>query len=93
MKGWRSKFIFIFIVYFAGFSTAIYLLAPPPENESGKFNEKGLITSSFDSEEFIASFNTGMHKCVDFGKEAALRTAKFIKDKIQEKQLQAKREV
>jgi hypothetical protein len=93
VKGWRSKFIFLFIVYFAGFASAIYTLAPAPEKEIGQVNEKGLINSSFDSEQFIASFNTGMHKCVDFGKEAALRTAKFIKDKIREKQLQAEREV
>jgi hypothetical protein len=93
VRGWRSKFIFLFIVYFAGFSTAIYFLAPPPENDTGGFDEKGLINSSFDSEQFVASFNTGMHKCVDFGKEAALRTAKFIKDKIREKQLQAERKV
>jgi hypothetical protein len=26
--GWRSKFIFLLIVYFAGFATAIYYLAP-----------------------------------------------------------------
>jgi hypothetical protein len=81
----------MFIVYFAGFATAIYFLAPSPENDMGKFNENGLINSSFDSEEFIASFNTGMHKCVDFGKEAALRTAKYIKDRIREKQIQAER--
>ena len=93
MKGFRSKLIFLFIVYFAGFATAIYILAPQPEKEIGQFNEKGLINSSFDSEQFIASFNTGMHKCVDFGKEAALRTATFIKDKIREKQLQTEREV
>jgi hypothetical protein len=26
--GWRSKFIFLLVVYFAGFATAIYYLAP-----------------------------------------------------------------
>jgi hypothetical protein len=26
--GWRSKFIFLLVVYFAGFATAIYCLAP-----------------------------------------------------------------
>lgn len=26
--GWRSKFLFLLIVYFAGFATAIYYLAP-----------------------------------------------------------------
>lgn len=26
--GWRSKFIFLLVIYFAGFATAIYYLAP-----------------------------------------------------------------
>ncbi|HBG28726.1 MAG TPA: hypothetical protein DDX75_16695 [Phycisphaerales bacterium] len=26
--GWRSKFLFMLIIYFAGFATAIYYLAP-----------------------------------------------------------------
>jgi len=32
MGAWRSKFIFLLIVYFAGFATAIYILVPVPEN-------------------------------------------------------------
>ena len=89
MKGWRSKFIFLCIVYFAGFATAIYMLAPPPE---GQANQPGTTDSTqinFDSQEFVNSFNSGMHKCLDLGKVAALRTAKYIKEKVQDKQLQA----
>ena len=26
--GWRSKFVFLLVIYFAGFATAIYYLAP-----------------------------------------------------------------
>ena len=90
MKGWRSKLIFLFIVYFAGFATAIYMLAPAPEKEAAPDGEQAKISSAFsnfDSQEFVKSFNTGMHKCIDFGKEAALRTAKYIREKAQEKQL------
>jgi len=87
VKGWRSKFILLFIVYFAGFATAIYMLAPPPGNQA---NQTGVSThSGFDSEEFVKSFNSGMHKCVDLGKEAAQRTAEYIKEKVKEKQSQA----
>lgn len=85
MRGWRSKLVFALIVYFAGFATAIYTLAPAPENEAGQSRENSAY-SAFNSEEFVASFNSGMHKCVDFGKDAAFRTAKFIKQKIDEKQ-------
>jgi len=30
--GWRSKVLFLLIVYFAGFATAVYYLAPSGEN-------------------------------------------------------------
>jgi len=74
----------MFILYFAGFATAIYMLAAPPKTESGQNIEHGAIQSAFanfDSQEFVNSFNSGMHKCVEFGKEAALKTGKYIKEK------------
>ena len=86
MKGWRSKLIFMFILYFAGFATAIYLLGPPPKSEPGQEklpNGIEKVFENFDSQEFVNSFNTGMHKCVDFGKDAAARTAKYIKEQVQ----------
>jgi len=88
VKGWRSKFIFLCIVYFAGFATAIYMLAPPPEGQANRPDGSN-TRFGFDSQEFVKSFNSGMHKCIDLGKVAALRTAKFIKEKAQEKQIQA----
>jgi hypothetical protein len=84
VRGWRSKFIFLLIVYFAGFATAVYTLAPAPEDKAGKFYNKSSAHSTFNSAEFTQSFNSGMHKCIDFGKDAAWRTAKFIKQKIKE---------
>ena len=90
MKGWRSKLIFLFIIYFSGFASAIYLLAPPPEAEPDQNIEQSAMQSvfgNFDSQEFVRSFNSGMHKCIDFGKEAAHKTADYIKDKAKEKDL------
>ena len=86
MKGYRSKFIFLFIVYFAGFSTAIYMLAPPPEGSDYQFGAAANSHLNFDSQEFVKSFNSGMHKCVDFGKETTIRTVKYIREKIREQQ-------
>ena len=86
MKGWRSKLIFMFIIYFTGFASAIYMLAPQPETEPGQNIGQGAVQSvfaNFDSREFVTSFNSGMHKCIDFGKEAAQRTANYIKEKTQ----------
>ncbi len=97
MRGWRTKFIFLLIVYFGGFATAIYTLAPVPENKanasanssfwrSKTAEEKSSVFSALKSDEFAKSFNTGIHKCIEFSKDAAWRTAKFIKQKIDQRQ-------
>ena len=75
------------IIYFAGFATAIYTLVPSPEQQARQTREKSLAYSAFKSDELAQSFSRGMHKCVDFGKDAAWRTAKYIKQKIDERQL------
>ena len=84
MRGWRTKFIFLLIVYFAGFATAIYMLAPTPEGSSNKSFNNITSASAFNSQQFAKSFNAGMHKCLAFGKETAIRTAAFIREKLQE---------
>ena len=87
MRTWRRRFIFLLIVYFAGFATAIYTLAPVPENQARQHREKSFAYSAFKSDEFAQSFNVAMHKCVDFGKDAAYRTGRFIKQKYNDRQL------
>jgi len=89
MGGWRVKFLFLLIVYFAGFATAIYILAPAPQNQVSQGAEKSITSSAFKSDEFVQSFNSGMHKCLDFGKDAAWRVGKYLKQKLDEKQLKS----
>ncbi len=89
MCGWRTKIIFLLIVYFSGYATAIYTLAPAPEKSTAQAGTKDLTYAAFKSDEFAKSFNQGMHKCIDFGKDYAWRAAKFMKEKLDEKQLQA----
>ena len=87
MKGWRSRFIFTLLVYFAGFATAIYTLAPAPEDEATateRHSAKSAPESKFNSEEFVEDFNSGMHKALEFGKEAAMRTGKLLREKAKE---------
>jgi len=86
MRGWRAKFIFLLIVYFAGFATAIYALSPTPPDQNAK---GGLLDSDFQVSNFAKSCNSGMHKAIGAGKEAAQRAAKFIKQKIDEHQSQS----
>ena len=89
MRGWRIKLVFLLIVYFAGFATAIYCLAPAPENQATQTSEKSFAFSAIKSDEFAKSFNAGMHKCIDFSKDAALRVGKILKQKIDERQQKA----
>ena len=85
MKGWRSRFIYTLVVFCAGFATAIYTLAPAPEEKTaGQRSERNSPVSKFNSEEFVEGFNTGMHKCLEFGKEAAMRTGKLLREKLKE---------
>ena len=86
MRGWRSKIIFLLIVYFAGFASAVYCLAPVPEKQASGSSEKGIVYSVFKSDEFAQSFNTGMHKCLDFAKDIAQQAGKFVKQKVDERQ-------
>lgn len=83
MGAWRSKLIFLLVVYFAGFATAIYCLAPVPE--AYQSSEKGFAYSALKSDEFAQSFNVRMHKCLDFGKDAARRVSAFLKQKLDER--------
>ena len=82
MKGWKAKFVFLLIVYFAGFATAIYCLAPAPDVQPG---EERSVNSPTKPNQFAQSFNIGMHKCLDFAKDATLRMSSFIKQKLDER--------
>ncbi len=90
--GWRSKFVFVLIVYFAGFATAIYCLAPAPQTPKGTAQGKGLFGPALTSDKIVVSVNSGIHKCVDLGKEAAMRAAVMIKEKVEEAQLQSNKQ-
>ncbi|MGA1979173.1 MAG: hypothetical protein ABSG99_01215 [Sedimentisphaerales bacterium] len=77
----RSKLIFLLIVYFAGFATAIYCLAPAPDAQACRFSEKSFAYSALKSDEFAKSFNVGMHKFLYYSKDAAKRLSAFLKQK------------
>ncbi|MHC4435232.1 MAG: hypothetical protein ACYTBS_25645 [Planctomycetota bacterium] len=40
--------------------------------------------SKFNSEKFVEDFNAGIHKCLKFGKKAALHTGRLLKEKAKE---------
>jgi len=89
MRGWRSKLVFMLVVYFAGFATAVYALSPAPEGKTDGAEQKTMIDSFLKSDNFAESFNSGLHKCVELGKEAVLKSGKYIKEKIDQRQQQS----
>jgi hypothetical protein len=89
MGVWRNKLIFLFIVYFAGFASAIYCLAPAPDAKAIKSSKKGFAYSALKSDDFAKSFNVSMHKCLYYGKYAAKRFSNFLKQKPDKKKQQA----
>jgi len=89
IRGWRHKLIFLLVVYFAGFITAIYCLAPVPENADNRAVDKSFAHSVLKSDEFATAFNQGLHKVIDFSKSAALRTADFIKEEYKQRRTHA----
>ena len=82
MRGWRSKIVFLLVVYFAGFVTGVYCLTPVPEGQNNPDDQKGFVHSVIKSDEFAKSFNSGVHKCIAFGKDAAERAGEYIKEKM-----------
>jgi len=85
MGGWRSKIIFLLIIYFAGFATAIYCLAPASEQSSQQVSHKGFAYSALKSDDFAKSFRSGMHQCLDLAKDAAGQAGDFVKQKLAER--------
>ena len=80
----------MFILYFAGFATAVYILAPQPDTAQIQINGQEVVKAkiaNFDSQEFIQTFNSGLHKGIFFGKEAAIYLSKFIKEKAKDSEL------
>jgi len=69
----------LLVIYFAGFATAIYTLAPPGDRIEPE--ETTLSASLFRSDKFARSFSAAMHKYAALAREAAETAAEAMKDK------------
>ena len=78
IKGWRNKLIFLLVVYFFGFATAVYCLAPVPQNTANRTSERSFAHSALKSDEFAIAFNEELHELINFGKSAASRAADLV---------------
>ena len=86
---WRSKLLLALIIYFAGFATAIYYLAPADAKaNTGGTRAGGFGFSSQASESESAEFGkvagASMRKLVTFAEEKAIRLGEIIKRELAE---------
>jgi hypothetical protein len=79
----RGKIVVLLVIYFAGFATAIYTLAP----SNHQFEPTGTTVSAsvFRSDKFARSFSTAMHKYAALAGEASKRAAAVLKEKWEQR--------
>jgi len=93
MYRWRRTILFALIVYFAGFATAIYAIAPVADARTNskvateKIHNQNENVSA--SEQFALAFNSHMRKCLSFAGEHAEKIGEFIKTKLAEQRTKA----
>lgn len=91
MYRWRSRILFALIVYFAGFATAIYALAPvadadaKPRSGSREVKVHNHTDSGSKSKRFALAFNSQMRKCISVAEEQGAKIGEFIKAKLAER--------
>ena len=89
MCRWRRTTLFALIMYFAGFATAIYALAPVADTQTHSKAAKVKIHDHSDtgssSEQFASTFNSHMRKCLSVAEEQAEKIGEFIKAKLAER--------
>jgi len=82
----RSKFLLALIIFFAGFATAIYTLAPSYAEAGGsKKTEIHSRKVSNKSGDFALKFNSGMRKCISFAEEKAVEIGQTVKARLSER--------
>lgn len=83
MSRWRSKLFFILIVYFAGFATAVYFLAPVDEEmtASGSSGES-YMHRQFDTEQFAKATSMRLHEFFSFAGDKASEVSGLVKEKL-----------
>ena len=84
MRGWRSKMLFMLVMYFAGFATAIYTLAPSSASASTACVSDEGGDPSFQADEVVLKIKTGMTKFFSIAEEKLSQAGTVIKKKMAE---------
>ena len=88
MFGWRSKFLFMLIVYFAGFATAIYTLAPATDRPdragyaaASPRSGQG-VQASYQGQQVVAVTKAGLSKFLRLAEEKTVQVGRLIQAKL-----------
>ena len=88
MFKWRSKLLFMLIVYFAGFATAVYFLAPVDEEITASVksekSDESYSHRQFDSEKFAKATSARMQDFFSFAGDKASEVSELIKQRLAE---------
>ncbi len=84
---WRSKLLLMLIIYFAGFATAVYYLAPADAKPNAGVTRSGGFgfgsqTSESKSAEFGKVAGASMRKFVTFAEEKAIELGEIIRREL-----------
>ena len=85
MGGWRNKLVFLLVVYFAGFATAVYY-AVPACTEAAEAMEHSERLPAFGGQELSTSLDVKAQQLWDIAKDKGRRLSLFIREKVEEKQ-------
>ena len=73
------------IVYFAGFATAVYFLAPVDEEMTASGNSgESYMQRQFDTEQFAQITSARLHEFFSFAGDKASEVSELIKEKLAE---------
>ena len=85
MFKWRSKLLFMLIVYFAGFATAVYFIAPVDEEMKASVNsDESYRQGQFDTEQFAQATSARLHEFFSFAGDKASEVSELIKQRLAE---------
>lgn len=104
--GWRGKLVFLLIIYFAGFGTAIYTMGPgselrpasdvkvsrPQTNPRVSKSFAGTVKSDqIKSDEIAIILLDTMGKCLESAKELVWQMGTYVKERLAERHKQRQR--
>ena len=86
MRNWRGKLITALVIYFAGFATAIYFLAPVTEAGGKAEQVTRSRESNSETQQFAIAFNGKMKQALSFAEEKAVEIGQTIKTELAKRQ-------